>query len=254
MGVCGDKARTVVIESSKSPAPRGTPELNSRDQRILAHMYAFRITTNEAIHRLFFQRRTLDAAKAWVYRMRRHGYVESLTLFGRTKCHYLTKQSLRRLYGEYVESDLGPVIAQQMADAYARLWFCCLDDETRELVGTGDAFRQLSRSILPDASRRRNGRTDDLFHDTSTSPARLGCLLVDHAWTPEQVLERYDELVETKLADATCRSLASNRGGLIVAILTTWDGKARTIEDAIGDGNESVPYRTVVVPRLLDLV
>lgn len=234
--------------------------LSDDDKERLDHIRMFRLTTFEALHRVFFTGRSLDAAKAWAYRMRDLDYIAVVdnALSTRAAC-YLTKRARQQLYGERVRRSNPYVSEADLPGAYATLWFCCLDARPRKKLSAAaftEAFPELVETSPSDRAENRMLR-DAYFLDDSFDPRRLGFLLVDSGTDARHLRARYYKAVRDRMRFERWRELIERDRRFAVTVLTTSpprDIRRSVIERALGTGHPSAPYRIVPVPGLLELV
>lgn len=234
--------------------------LSDADRIRLDHVHTFRLTTFEALHKVFYADRSLDAAKAWAYRMRDLDYLAVVdnALGTRAAC-YLTKRARQQLYGERVRRPNPYVAEADVPGVFAALWYCCLDETPRKKLSAHDfanAFPELIGAAPEDRIENRMTR-DAYFLDDSYAPRRLGYLLVDTGTDPRHVRTRYYKTVRDRSRFRRWREFIEYDHRFAVTVLTTApprDVRRRVIEQALGRGHPSAPYRVVPVPGLLELM
>ena len=197
--------------------------LTERDEAILDHIRRYRITTIEALHRLFWEPTTTTNAVSQVL-ARLSAHVRGVDVGNRS--FYLLTPEAARESGEDEDFAKFPG-ATSLARHYAMLEFCCLGDPRREHI----TARELRENFSNFDGR---GIARNAYFHTFDAPAKMGWLEVDcgnHAATRakkcrKQFAKRYEAegLKFRQLADA---------GQFGIALVTSSAGKKLALERAL---------------------
>ena len=199
--------------------------LTERDHQILEHVHLYRISTVEVLHRLFWEPEvSRNAVSQVLARLGRH--LHDAPLIGPHRYYLLTPEAARECGEE--EDFARPLGPMSLAHHYAMLEFCCLAGAPREVVAAHEFVAN-----FPDYCGR--GLARHRYFLTQTTPRRLGWLEVDCGNHPQtrvrkcwkQFTRRYD------FPGLKFRELA-DRGQFFVALVTTSEGKRRSLERARG--------------------
>ena len=222
--------------------------LTDRDRAILDHLARYRLTTIEALHRLFWEpTTTANAVSQVLARLAAGGYVQRIeeSLSGSQNYYLLTAEAARE-YGED-EDFARPPGTTSLIHHYLMLEFCCLGDARREHITA-----QEIRTGFPNLNGR--GIARNAYFHTFDEPPRLGWLEVDcgnHAETRakkcrKQFAKRYEaqELRFRELAD---------EGRFGIVLVTTSEGKKRALERALAK-LDYFPLSIVVSATLRELL
>lgn len=234
--------------------------LDNEDAARLDHVHTFRITSFEALHRLFFKGRSIDAAKAWVYKMRDAGYLLTADkAIGLNAAIYLTRSARQQVYGERVRKPNPYLSENELPVAYGILWYCCLGPSVIDKLDGRRFAETFPELTTPGPADRidNNLPTDRYYLDDAYSPRRLGYVHVDTGqWAP-RIRGRYYGIIKDRYRFQAWRRFIEEDERFAVTILTgdTPTGRKKLdIEKALGPGHPAVPYRVVAVPGLLDLL
>jgi hypothetical protein len=222
--------------------------LTPRDVEILNHIRAFRMTTMEVLHRLFFEGQDIEAVKSWQRRLRHAGFIETAHFIKPRKYIFLTGDAVQKLYGE-PEKAGGALSPFVLARQYGALAFCCL---------TGSVHRKLTfrefREKFPALAENKRLPTDFYYIDKDTQPNRLGFIYVDHGRRAERIYQRYRQIVAQRYKLQTWREQVINRDRFIVAVVVAKQEKRARVEEAFRARRPTVAYRVEVVPDLIHLI
>ncbi len=220
-----------------------TVRLTGRDEAILDHLRRYRITTIEALHRLFWGPTTTPNAVSQVL-ARLGAYVRGVDV-GNRSFYQLTPEAARES-GEDEDFAKFPG-ATSLARHYAMLEYCCLGDVRREHI----TAREL-RENFPSCDGR--GIARNAYFHTFEAPAKMGWLEVDcgnHAATRakkcrKQFAKRYEAegLRFRQLADA---------GQFGIALVTSSAGKKQALERALAK-LDPFPIAIHISPTLRELL
>lgn len=216
-------------------------------KHILQHVARYRLTVDEAVHRLFYPNVTRDAARKSLERLSAKGLLQSDRVRNRS-FYYLTPKACSLLGLPATRADsLG---AQTLVDNFAMLAFCCLGQVLRERL-TMPEFRQA-------------------FSEFAEAP---GISLGHQHYYYDQLQENWylaRATVDTGASIATikrkCRDIArhaANTPGLreilmqhrfMIAVLTGEASKAQALAQTLEPEETNVQYRVALVPEIAEVV
>lgn len=220
---------------------------------LVGHIPTFGMTTNAVLAQHFLGKTA--AAKKWAYRMHTGGHVESAHLGLRTKYHRLTAEAVRLFRipnGDRLTRPLGPGARRAL---YGVLAFCHLGQKV---------YRKLTYPEFVDRfpALDLNGPIDCYYRDTdgpTTSPKRIGYILVDCGRDVRRVTQRLHELITQRLNHDAWRPIVDSQR-FVLAVVTTTEAKRRQLEDAIRERQDdrhlhrNVPIRVDVRDTLCELI
>lgn len=221
--------------------------LTDRDRDILEHVARYRVTTIEALHRLFWEPETTPNAVSQVLaRLVSGGHLACIEGLLGAQSGYLFTASEAREYGED-EDFARPPGAASLVRHVAMLEYCCLGGARRDHI----TDREI-RANYPSFDGRGIAR-HGYFH-TCEEPPRLGWLEVDCGNNPanrvrkcaKQFAKRYDS------PGLRFRELAV-AGRFSIVLVTTSEPKRRALQRAL-KRHPAFPIGIVVSSRLRDLI
>ena len=225
-----------------------------RDEAILRdHVGCYRLTTYVALHRLFWPKDTLSAAKSWVRRMREARLLASAPLYGRTRYFHLTPQA-----AQLVNLDprvAAPRKAAYIATTFGHLAFCCLGTETRRKLSVDEFKRQFAPLVLP-RDANDGYYLDQTLHTMMTVPERkrLGLIFVDDARSLKRIPLVLNRLISQRLRIPAWKNDLIRQHRFVVAVVTTSAGKAAAICQALHGLHPDVLFRVECCPELRNVI
>ena len=114
--------------------------LKSRRDHLVAHVHRNRISTPEAIARLFFQGATRNAVTQCTTALVESGYFNRYPLFGRRIYVTLGRRAVRRWNVSRRRTQ--PLGNQALATEFATLAYCCLEERVRKRLLPHELKRQ----------------------------------------------------------------------------------------------------------------
>jgi hypothetical protein len=222
--------------------------LTARDEEIIAHVLRYRITTIEALHKLFFDAgTTANAVSQVILRLCNGGYLQrsQAPLIGSQNFYQLTP-SCARDQGED-EQFARPPGGTSLIFHYLMLEHCCLGEVRREHI----TAREI-RESFPSLNGRGMAR-HGYFH-TLDDPPRLGWLEADCGNKAEtrakKCLKQFEK--RYKAEGLRFREFA-DQGRFYVALITPSEGKKLAFQRVLKK-LPHFPIELVVSPRLGELL
>jgi hypothetical protein len=222
--------------------------VTERDERILAHVLRFRVTTYEALKRLFFPENGLDAVKSWVRRMQTGGYLRSAHLLAPRRYYYLTPKAAR-LFGasDKVARDLE---GGGLLRVYGILAYCCMEGRVRRKLSRQEFEGTLPELVQPSlVASSTSYYLDDDEVLGRPSKRRLGFVLVDSGRASRRIHSQVRHVIAERFKFPEWRQLfADDR--FILAIVTVSPQRKEAIEKTLRASSHTVPWRVAVVSDL----
>jgi hypothetical protein len=244
----------VVTESTKRQI-----RLSERDLTILReHLPRFRITTYEALYRLFFEPKgkKMNAVKSLIRRLREGGYLDSCELPGETRklAYFLTEHAVSQLKITPLSLSKPPP-AGQLPTLFGGLAFACLgESQLRKIAATEfeQQFPELAANDLP---------TDiyylDRDYEDEKYPAqkRLGIICIDTNNSLRRLLQVVHERIKMRIKIDAWKKDVIRKDRLLITVLTMDEDKAKQIREALKkEASHDVPVRVVVRKQLRDVL
>lgn len=223
-------------------ADRRAIRLTDRDREILAHIGRHRLTTMQAVHRLFFPGLQAEAAESTLRRLREAGFIESRRLFEAARYYYLTKLAANEVgCPDSVTRPPGP---QSITAHFGVLAYCCLMTKPRRLL-TFDEFRTAYPTL------HEPGLPSSRYYVDDDDPARprLGWIEVDVGANIHPLVRKCHHRISRRLSLPSFRELIREKGFLVV-LVTGNAGKAEKLKRAIDNDRPLVEIRLAVCPDL----
>lgn len=216
--------------------------LTDRDRAILEHVARYRITTSEAVQRLFFPEQQPDAVKSTLRRLREGGYLASAPLYQRSVYYHLTPKAAHTIgQPEHAAAPLG---VQSRAAAFGVLSFCCLGPARRTLIPLDEFRRQYPQLIEPGLPSTQYYVDQDVGGKN-----RLGLIQVDYGADHRRIVRKCRRLVQRRLSLPAFRTLIRD-DGFLIAIVTADPRQAAALEKAIAADRPLIKFRIEVFPEM----
>jgi|GEM_PF-3056761 len=219
-----------------------------RDDEILSHISAYRITVPEVLGAIFFQGSDRSAVTKVLSRLTRAGHLECRDLYPPRKYWTLSPAAVRDRGLSEGFSSIGP---QALAHSYATLYFCCSSESPfdRRHITRLELMRdrpQFAPKGLP---------AQDYFLESDGETTKLGFLVVDHGANYLRILRKCRDATQKRYVHESFRTLIDD-GHFLIAIATYREEKRDRLLAAL-DSSEirvSVPYTIEVIPGLKNLI
>lgn len=227
--------------------PSKTIRITDRDVRILGdHVACFRMTTYEALQRIYWPDGEINAAKSWVRRMKEAGYLSGAPLYGAHRYFYPTAQAVNEFQLEH--ATVGFRKAVQLAEAYGILDFCCLGHRP---------LRKLSplafRENFPELVLGRQVPSE-YYLDDEGGRRRLGYIFVDTRRQLNKIRARIRTLISERLGSEAWKLSIIQKRRFVIAILTIRPQRQKQIAQYVEDLHPEIEFRFACIPALGDLL
>lgn len=219
--------------------------LTERDEDILRHVQRYRLTTTEALRRLFFPDAKPGGEKNVLRRLTGE-YLQPQSLYGKRVYYQLTSTAARQL-GEPEESTT-PFGAQALVRLYGVLAFCCLGN-TRRLVFTKTEFAKAFGQFADLLDLGQN----HYYLDYDGKTARLGQILVEQGGEYQRLVNKCRRLVERGRELPGLQEMI-NDALFVIAIVLAEDNKREMLYAQLRKNPLPVWCRVEVVPDLGNLM
>lgn len=221
------------------------PRLVDRDYEILDHLRRYRLTTREILHHLFFQDSELNAVTKVTSRLVDHRFLNRYDLYS-GRSYFVIGPESAKLLGVSPKK-CKPLGSQALPREYGILLYCCMSDTPRERLLVSELQQRLPGFT---------GKRSDCGHyylDHDGDNIRLANMRVDQGGTPDHVVRKCREDLDVQLQRATIRSLIE-QDRFIIAIITSTQEKAASIQEAIQRHTWNVRFRVEPVEELAQLL
>ena len=162
--------------------------LTERDEEILKHVARYRLTTTEALRRLFFPDAKPGGEKNVLRRLTGE-YLQPQPLYGKRVYYQLTPAAAKTL-GETEESAT-PFGPQALVRLYGVLAFCCLGKTVRPVFTRTEFIQAFSQfADLLDLGQNH------FYLDSDGRTARLGQILVEQGGEYQRLLNKCRKLID----------------------------------------------------------
>jgi hypothetical protein len=215
--------------------------LQQRDRDILLHVARYRLTTVEALHRLYLPDRGVEAAKSVLKRLN-GSFLRSRPLFARRRYYQLSSVSTR-LLGEPDEASQ-PFGTHALPTRYAVLQYCCMSHGPERRRMTRDEFA----NSFPELRSIPYG---DYCIDIDRRVSRLARIAVDLGGDYLRFLRKLREYLDR---DSRVRGLREliEQDAFVLVILTAEETKRDAIVEAIQRDPLPGLLRVETVPDLIN--
>lgn len=223
--------------------------VTDRDARIFEHVLRFRITTYEALKRLFFSENGLDAVKSWSRRMQTGGYLESAHLLAPRRYYYLTPKAVRLLgASDKVARALG---GGALLRSYGILAFCCMQERVRRKLSRQEFEGTLPELVQPNlvASSMSYYLDDEQPDPERPNKRRLGFILVDSGRDSRRIRTQVRHVIAERFRFPAWRQLLAD-DRFILTVITVSPQRKEAIEKLLQASSHTVPWRIEVVSDL----
>lgn len=225
--------------------PAKNPRLNDRDYEIFQHIMRYRLSTREALHKLFFSDSEPNAVTKVTSRLTEHGFLNRFELYPPRTYFVLGPQAVRIMgVAPKKTKELGP---QALIREYATLGFCCLGPQTRVRL-TVREIQARNPYLL-----HKNLDSSHYYLDHDGETPRLGYIRVDYGGPPEHIIRKCRQDVEIRYPNQAFTSLM-DEGRFLIAIVTGREEKVAAIHECLKRFEWKVRFRIEVLPDLVELI
>lgn len=227
--------------------------LQPRDDEILReHFGAFRISTYEVLHRVFWPESGIDAVKKWVERMHAAGHLQTADLYAKVSYLFLTQEGSVR--AKLPERYSRPLDDTHLAKLYGALSLCCLGPVPYRKLLAQEFESKFPELCVNDLETGWYYRDHDFQDERFQARVRIGYIYVDVSRKLKDVKRRFEEVLSKRLGVQAWRETI-DRGQFIYTIVTTTASRQGQLERYIKpSAPPTVPVRYAVRRDLLNVM
>lgn len=226
--------------------------LTERDEQIFREHFArFRITTVEALQRVYWSDHTVDAAKKWAQRMRLGRYLLTGVLGDGRRFLYPTSTMVAQ--AELPRRIARPPKGYDLARLYGVLSFCCLGETRHEKISSVEFHRRFEHLCAKSLDQSLYYVDTDFADGRLSANKRIGYLLIDAGARVSQIVSRFRHVVSHRLNVPLWHQWIE-RGRFIVTVVTADPDKQRQLREALTAIRQPVPFRVEIRRDLRDAV
>ncbi|MBX3394331.1 MAG: hypothetical protein KF841_03085 [Phycisphaerae bacterium] len=229
------------------PARPSGVRINAHDARILGdHVGVFRMTTYEALRRVYWPDGEIDAAKSWVRRMKSAGYLRGAPLYGNVRYFYPSHQAVTEFRLE--PGAQGFQRPTRLAEVYGRLAFCCLGERPYRLLSPSVFCQEFPELVI--------GKKipEGYYLDDSASRRRLGYIFVDTRREPRAIRARLKDLISERIGNEAWKHNLIRPRLFLFAIVTIRERAAKQIARYLDGLHPEIEFRFAHFPELGELL
>lgn len=216
-------------------------------KNILYHVARYRLTVDQAVHRLFCPEMTRDAARKSLERLKEKSLLQSIRVKNRT-FYYLTPDASSLLGIPPSRSDhLG---TQALVEKFAMLAFCCLGSSLRERLTPAEfkvAFPEFAGSTGIKAAHQH------YYYDQQEQNWYLARATVDTGGSLECIQTKCRRFARHAATTPVLRDLV-NHQHFMLTILTGEESKAIALAQLLEKESTNIRYRVVQVPEIAEIL
>ena len=225
-------------------------KLVDRDYEILMHLSAYRVTTREVLHGLFFEDSEVNAVSKVTTRLQEGGFLASHDLGGGTNRVYFTVGPTGCVVLGIPKRRTKPVGSQALLTDLALLGFCHGSDfpgERKRLP-----VSELARKV-PALVRSGMDATRYVLEVEPGGARRIVFVRVDHGGDPTHLVRRLTADAEKRRAVPELKTLM-DADQFRFAVVTGHPAKVVAIRDRLARRRWPVKLRVEAVPTILPLL
>ena len=232
-----------MVENGDNAAIR----FNERDFAVFRdHLPRFRLTTNEALRRVF-RAGSMNVVHKWVSRRRQQGYLSTAPLPGDTgqDYHQLTERAAEQFGVEPKTAE--PLRGQTFTRCYGMLSFCWLGPRLYRKLSVDEFIKAFPELVHRRLERPNNYYLDDDYRqDGRPARKRIGYLYIAPGKSDVAIRKRLRELVSQRLRLWPWKGLITDRDRFIITLVTTDDDRKWKLEMEIVSMALPAPIRVEV--------
>jgi len=219
--------------------------LTERDEEILKHVARYRLTTTEALRRLFFPDAKPGGEKNVLRRLTGE-YLQPQPLYGKRVYYQLTPTAAKTL-GETEESAT-PFGPQALVRLYGVLAFCCLGNTVKPVFTRTEFIQAFSRfADLLDLGQNH------FYLDSDGRTVRLGQILVEQGGEYQRLLNKCRKLIDRGRELPGFQEIIADEL-FVIAIVLAEDSKREMLQAQLRKNPLPVWCRVEVVSDLGNLM
>jgi hypothetical protein len=220
--------------------------LTERDQEILEHVGTYRLTTREAVHRLWFDDSNINAVSKVLSKLVASGYLARHDLYGPGDSRAYYTYGLRSA-GRFVISrkrcqPLGP---QALISNFGMLGFCLYGKERRRRLSVREVH-QKGENLLAK-------KLDSSRYFVQVQSRQLGLMVVDHGGSVPHLGRKCEQEVARRLRMDSFKQLIDTKR-FVLGIATPTQVKADAIKSSMLRRALPVQVCVEVVPDLFHVI
>lgn len=225
---------------------RQRPRLGDRDYEIFDHVMRYRMTTREALHKLFFADSEPNAVTKVTSRLVDHGFLNRYELYPSRSYFALGSKAASFLgLNRKKTLELGP---QAKVIEFGIISYCVLSDRLRERLTVRELSERHPELVLGGMENSR------YYLDHDGDVARLALMRVHVGASPDYILRKCRDDIATRQRHDAFDQLM-NAGRFAIAIVVASEEKAARVREAAARrGDWPVFFRVETVPELRQLV
>ena len=224
---------------------RKSSRMQDRDYEILEHIFLYRLTTREILHRQFFFDSALNAVTKVTSRLADDGFLKRDTLADKHAYFRLGPAGVRIMGGTRKCNE--ELKLQTLFEQLGILYFCLSTNARRRRLSVAEIMKDL-KALL-----QKKTESNRYVLDASDGSNRLTFVRVDGGGTSDYVVRKIRADIEKRISNPLCSALM-NRNEFGVACVTYTDAKKLAIERRLAEESLICPVIVEVVPILSDLL
>lgn len=216
-------------------------------KHILSHVARYRLTIDQAVHRIFYSDATRDAARKSLERLATKGLLQ-LDRVRNRNFYYLTPKASSLLGVPPTRADaLG---AQTLVENFAVLAFCCLGSDLRERLTAAEfstAFPEFAQANGISPAHQH------YYYDRHEQNWYLARATVDTGASLAAIRRKCRHIARHAANTETlCDMVAQRR--FMVTVLTGEESKATALAESLAKEKTNIQYRVVLVPEITEVI
>lgn len=215
--------------------------LTERDEEILKHVQRYRLTTTEALRRLFFPDAKPGGEKN-VLRRLVGDYLQPQPLYGKRVYYQLTSSAAKKLAES--EESTTPFGSQALVRLYGVLSFCCLGKTIKHVL----TRTEFAKAFPPFADLLDLGQ-NHFYLDYDGKTARLGQILVEQGGEYQRLINKCRKIIERGRELPGFQEIIADEL-FVIAIVLAEDSKREMLNAQLRKNPLPVWCRVEVVPDL----
>lgn len=216
-------------------------------KNILYHVARYRLTVDQAVHRLFCPEMTRDAARKSLERLEAKSLLQSTRVRNRTFYYLTSKASSLLGIPPTRANDLG---AQTLVEKFAVLAFCCLGNALRERltpVEFKEAFPEFAEAKGISAVHQH------YYYDQHGQDWYLARATIDTGGSLAAIQSKCRRFAKHAAQTHALRDMVTHRR-FMLTVLTGEETKAIALAELLEKEATNIQYRVVQVPELTEIL
>lgn len=223
---------------------RKSSKLQDRDFEILEHVYLYRLTTREVLHKLFFELSETNAVTKVTSRLCNEGFLVRYPLVGPSSYFILGKRAAK-MFGMSLKL-VKPMGPQSLYMQYATLGYCCMNSSTRRRLSVSEL-----KSAHPGLLFKKMDASPYVV-DSTEAPAKIVFLSIDGGATADHVVRKTRAAVAER-AEKPLFAALMDKARFAVACVTYHDDKRTVLAEKFSLDRLPCNVSVETVPQLLEI-